>query len=359
MWKLLHGFLPFPDRVQKFGFNLPSVCPFCWNQSATLEHCMWHCSCAKDIWSFFANLLNINLSLATSVRSVCQLWWLADFSANSHASLGNVSICIRNCIPVFVLWSLWKNYNILIHEGGHYSRDCIIREVKRDFFDLSIAHPFRQVNASDSRFIHLGFVAFFATPRPKKTLWIKWLRPPSGRLKLNSDASFSTFASGGGAVLRNSQGGFVAALAFPFLASCALEAEAKALALAMRWCNLVARKPLSIEVDSSVLVNLILNCEAPIPWKLRSSIVTIRYLLSDWNATITHSYREANTVADALASFGCSLSHSSLYSTFNSLPSAVRMALLLRKLPKKGLCSGPAYRISGLDASWKLYSLDR
>ncbi|XP_031098321.1 uncharacterized protein LOC116002347 [Ipomoea triloba] len=129
-------------------------------------------------------------------------------------------------------------------------------------------------------------------------------------------------------ILRNSEGLFIVALSFPLTASCALEAEALALAFAMRWCDLAARKPTLIQVDSSVLVHIILNHEAPIPWKIRQSIFTIRHLLSSWSSSIAHSYRETNKVADSLASFGCNLLSPSVFFTPISLPPSVISSLL-------------------------------
>lgn len=328
LWRLFRCYLPFPDCVQKFGFHLHSVCPFCWNESASLNHCLWICPCVQRIWQYFSNLLDVNLSLASSVRSVCQVWWLTGPSAVSHANCSIVSTTLRHLMPCYILWILWKNYNLLIHEGGNFSQACIIKEVKREFFTMSVVHPLRSSSSSDHRFIDSGLVASFAVPRPKKTLWIKWHCPPSGRLKLNSDASFSSVSCGGGAVLRNSEGFLVAALLFPLSASCALQAEALALAFAMRWCDLVARKPTFIEVDSSVLVHLILHHEASVPWKIRQSVNTIRHLLSSWSASLSHSYREANQVADSLASIGCTLEHPSLYFDCNLLPASVQSALL-------------------------------
>lgn len=328
MWRLLHRHLPFPDRLQKFGFHQPSVCPFCWKESASLEHCMWSCSCTLRIWNHYAALLDINLRLVSSVRSACQVWWLADPPTRSETGWSNVTATFRDLMPCFILWILWKKYNTLIHDGGRFSHDRIIHEVKQECFDLSIVHPFRSTKSSDRRFIEVGLVAFFTAPKPKKTLWIKWHHPPSGRLKLNSDAAFSSVSCGGGAVLRNSNGALVAALSFPLSATSALEAEALALDFTMRWCELAARKPTLIEVDSSVLVYLILHNDAPIPWKIRQSVINIRQLLSTWSASIAHSFRETNMVADSLAKFGCSLLSPSLFFTFNSLPPSVFTSLL-------------------------------
>ncbi|XP_031112253.1 uncharacterized protein LOC116016235 [Ipomoea triloba] len=294
-----------PSTLGSFTFDTAynlfrPICPFCWNENASLEHCMRSCSSIIEIWIYFANLFNVNLGLATSVRTTCHVWWL---SAEPEDGWSNVSATIRKLMPCFILWNVWKKYNTLIYEGGRYSQDRIIWEIKNDFLAFSVTHPFCSSKASDQRFIEAGLVTSFTNPRPKKTLWIKWQHPPIGRLKLNSDASFSAISCGG-------------------------EAEALALAFAMRWCDLAARKPTLIEVDSSVLVHLILNHEAPIPWKIRQSIFTIRKLLSSWSSSIAHSYRETNKVADSLASFGCNLLSPSVFFTPISLPPSVISSLL-------------------------------
>ncbi|KAL6524396.1 hypothetical protein OROHE_016067 [Orobanche hederae] len=77
-----------------------------------------------------------------------------------------------------------------------------------------------------------GFAFRFAPPRLRRVVLVKWELPPRGRLKLNTDASFSPTRSAGGAVLRDSYGTLVAALSFPLEATSAFEAEVLTLDLA-------------------------------------------------------------------------------------------------------------------------------
>nr|GMD82070.1 putative receptor-like protein kinase At4g00960 [Ipomoea batatas] len=60
-----------------------------------------------------------------------------------------------------------------------------------------------------------GFIAkFVETPRRAITR-VQWLASPSGRLKLNTDAFFSTNSTTSGACLRNSYGSLIIGLCFP------------------------------------------------------------------------------------------------------------------------------------------------
>lgn len=68
---------------------------------------------------------------------------------------------------------------------------------------------------------HLGLLP---TLHIKRAQVVRWLVPPTGRLKLNTDAAVGRQFAGGGAILHDSSGACVGALSFrlpmssPFLA---------------------------------------------------------------------------------------------------------------------------------------------
>lgn len=321
MWKTLRRFLPFPDCLYRFGVHLPSVCPFCWKEEATMEHCLFGCNRVTSVWSYFAATFNINFSNASSIRAACHSWWLA---ASPTSAAGIVILLM----PSTILWNLWISYNAAIYNGTTFSTCSIINMVKRDFLMLSIASPMRSNGTSDMILIREGFAASFTPPKRRKTLWIKWTKPPSGRLKLNTDASFTSSGTAGGACLRDSTGNLVAALSFPLKASSAQEAEVLALESALIWCESAAIFPKAIEVDSSSLISFVSSNLHQVPWKLRDAIHNIRNMLATWSPSLSHTYREANKVADALAFFGLNRPSPLLYRDFFSLPTPVQEAFM-------------------------------
>ncbi|XP_031122605.1 uncharacterized protein LOC116025505 [Ipomoea triloba] len=321
MWKTLRRLLPFPDCLERFGINLPSVCPFCWNATATMEHCLFSCSKVALVWSYLAAIFDVNCSNVSTIRAACHSWWLA-------SSTTSISRIIINLMPSIILWKIWCSYNAAIYEETSFSPGVLINMVKREFLLLSIAKPMRSNDVSDLLLIREGFAAFFSPPKRRITAWIKWFKPPSGRLKLNTDATFSSFGAVGGACIRDSAGHLVTALSFPLDASSAQEAEVLALHFALTWCASAAKFPTFVEVDSSNLVSYVQSDLLNIPWKIKNAISQIRNLLLSWSASLSHIYREANKVADALALFGISRSYPSIYFDFFTLPAQVQDVFL-------------------------------
>ncbi|XP_031132021.1 uncharacterized protein LOC116033418 [Ipomoea triloba] len=287
MWRLFRRALPFPEALLRFGLNLVTVCPFCWNSNISMEHCFLSCEVAKAVWHHFGSIFGIALSQVTSFRSICHTWWI-------HSNGGSAVHIFNGILPSFILWELWTAYNSAIFDGVKVT----------------------------------SLIATFAPKKRSIISWIKWLRPPTGRLKLNTDAAFSSLRSAGGACLRDSSGTLIAALAFPIAASSALEAETFALDFSLRWCDLTAKRPQYIEVDSKFLASLISSPASQIPWRIRDAIARIKEYLAFNNSTISHVYREANSTADALASFGLSCTEPTVFFSFDLVPESVLSSYL-------------------------------
>nr|GMD45785.1 uncharacterized protein LOC109191252 [Ipomoea batatas] len=117
-------------------------------------------------------------------------------------------------------------------------------------------------------------------------------------------------------------------MAFPIAASSALEVETFALDFSLRWCDLTAKWPQYIEVDSKFLASLISSPASQIPWRIRDAIARIKEYLAFNNSTISHVYREANSTADALASFGLSCTEPTVFFSFDLVPESVLSSYL-------------------------------
>ncbi|XP_042493937.1 uncharacterized protein LOC122073413 [Macadamia integrifolia] len=50
LWKFLHGRLPIPDLLNKWGFNLPSVCLRCLHPAVDVNQIFRDCVLASQIW---------------------------------------------------------------------------------------------------------------------------------------------------------------------------------------------------------------------------------------------------------------------------------------------------------------------
>ncbi|XP_019161902.1 PREDICTED: uncharacterized protein LOC109158451 [Ipomoea nil] len=263
MWKLLRRLLLFPDVVENFGVCLPSVCPFCVNANASLEHCLLLCSRARGIWFYFGRIFGLSLQNSNSVRTTCHSWWLL----SSHTLV----VDIARLMSCLLLWFLWLAYNESIYEGSSFSPSGLIQRIKQESVLIFLTRSFRSHGAS---------------------VWVKWLAPPSGRLKLNTNALFSSSGVVGGTCVRDYCGHMVAGLCFNISASSVLEVEALVLHFALQWCDTMVMFPALVEVDSLALVHLASSTTAKIPWKFKDAILFPRACLSSWGSSIRHVYRE-------------------------------------------------------------------
>ncbi|XP_027171657.1 uncharacterized protein LOC113771254 [Coffea eugenioides] len=127
--------------------------------------------------------------------------------------------------------------------------------------------------------------------------------------------------SGGGGVVRDSEGGFH--LAFPcfFGVATSLHAELKVLVHGVGQSVARGYLDIHLEVDSLSLVRIISGAQA-CPWHLQLELDDLLRYQSLFRS-ITHCYREANKLADRLAKLGAERGADSLFQSFAVLPPLV------------------------------------
>lgn len=130
---------------------------------------------------------------------------------------------------------------------------------------------------------------------------VKSSRPPLLSMKMNIDGSCIGESSGGGGVVRDSNGNCIMAFILPLGNGSSNTAEARAFHFSLKWCIDNGNSLITTETDSLLLLNSILNiCSTP--WRMREIVDEIRELILRYNIQIKHCFSEANKVADKLAS---------------------------------------------------------
>ncbi|XP_070056988.1 uncharacterized protein [Nicotiana tomentosiformis] len=81
-----------------------------------------------------------------------------------------------------------------------------------------------------------------------------------------------------------------------------IEAEAKAILEALRFCVEHDYGLIDLHTDSMMLKN-ILNGERSVPWVISARVEEIKELMARSNVTVAHTLREGNSLADQLANY--------------------------------------------------------
>ncbi|XP_027157174.1 uncharacterized protein LOC113758590, partial [Coffea eugenioides] len=108
-----------------------------------------------------------------------------------------------------------------------------------------------------------------------------------------------------------------------------LSSEALALLEGLRYCQDNNLSGVIAEMDSSTLVNLV-SSKMTSCWPLCNTIRHIQFLVANLRVSLVHTFKEANAVADALAS--SDLRADVRFLSEIALPSKVRALLQLDRL---------------------------
>ncbi|VFQ73486.1 unnamed protein product [Cuscuta campestris] len=208
-WKLFRHCIPTLENLQKLGFLMPSMCPFCKGDSYDAKHFLIDCHMIRGIWHHFSACVGILHHNAPTINQHFLNWWLR----------GNNTIYdfLRMHMPGIISWHIWKALNSLIYEdNSSFNPSKLIDSISRYIKSwLQIKLP-KHLRIYDAWLMNAQIQPKFQSS-PKIRV-VKWLAPPKGRLKLNVDASFSHNAKHGAAILRDDQGRFVCDLGFEAIA---------------------------------------------------------------------------------------------------------------------------------------------
>uniref|UniRef100_A0A803Q5N4 Reverse transcriptase domain-containing protein n=1 Tax=Cannabis sativa TaxID=3483 RepID=A0A803Q5N4_CANSA len=204
----------------------------------------------------------------------------------------------------------WKNWKFLCKAKIHGGR------LNLPTITLPTDSPADAHNATAATGAHSLHLSAAISPEPLPHAYVphtqvpptkpKWLAPPSGRLKLNTDAAVNvnTGVFGLAAILRDSNGDVLAAMVKP-MKGCVKTEEMEALAVA--WSlKLLLTLRLSVdfvETDSLMVVNGLKSQSKGLS-AFYVILNDITFLLSNFpRAQISHVYRSANNEAHLLAKF--------------------------------------------------------
>uniref|UniRef100_A0A2N9GQQ4 RNase H type-1 domain-containing protein n=1 Tax=Fagus sylvatica TaxID=28930 RepID=A0A2N9GQQ4_FAGSY len=136
---------------------------------------------------------------------------------------------------------------------------------------------------------------------------VKWVSPPLGWFKLNTDGSSlgNPGLAGSGRVIRNHVGDWVGGFSRAIGVTTSVQAELRALKDGLNLAIDLGILHLEIEMDSLVAIVLVKSISTPNAFM--STIVTdCRSLIERFEiCSLKHIFREANSCADLLAKASC------------------------------------------------------
>jgi ribonuclease HI len=167
--------------------------------------------------------------------------------------------------------------------------------------------------------------------KPRRISWVGWKPPDVGWIKLNTDgACKEVYAAGCGGILRNNNGEWLGGFAKQLGICSAFMAELWGVLEGLRFAWRMGYRAVELEVDSTSVVKVIRVGATSSAMGVALLEGIGRLLEFEWEVKVTHSYREANTCADALANIGCSLGTDTTF--FEECPSQINHLLVANKM---------------------------
>jgi ribonuclease HI len=196
------------------------------------------------------------------------------------------------------------------------------RELHDDGFNRP-ARPVINVMNSISDYYQARMTSCIVTKLPRATSLIGWKLPAEGRVKINTDGACKDRRTAGcGGVIRDSRGRWCGGFAKHVGSCSAFVAELWGVLEGLKYARLLGLHVVELNIDSLAVVHVIKTgmTRSSMGFPLVKHIQ--RLLAMDWEVHISHSYREANQCADALANMGCELNCSIVY--FDVCPSRIK-----------------------------------
>lgn len=226
-WRVVHEFLPTRQILWKRHIEPVAHCDVCGAPEESINHVLLNCTIAKTFWH------QARIGIGVKIPNLNPQTWATDLISD---------ICSRRDTGVILcgMWALWMRRNSRKHGAPVPSVHQAVMWVRDTAFDLwQISHPtiIRDV--------------------PQKEM--RWRKPETGWVKLNSDAAFqlNDFSGAAACIIRDDQGQFMAAQAQWYdriLDVCTM--EAMACRDGLQLVAQIGAQRVAMETDCLDLVNL-------------------------------------------------------------------------------------------------------
>ncbi|XP_039143960.1 uncharacterized protein LOC120281070 [Dioscorea cayenensis subsp. rotundata] len=185
IWKLGHGKLPSGDYLYNLNIGPPSLCPFCGLAPETASHIIWNCCKIYPIWEFLCATFNLDPII---ISGFCSSNWLTSRISSMFSN------DFFKALIATIAWIIWKDRCNLIFKNWQpkfhtiYSRawrlcQDFFKSVGKDFREFSYPSlsfsSWRSINlftdaswSSSSVSCGLGFIATALAKSCLQDLWV-------------------------------------------------------------------------------------------------------------------------------------------------------------------------------------------
>ncbi|XP_062028853.1 uncharacterized protein LOC133744833 [Rosa rugosa] len=260
-----------------------------------MHHLFVNCLAVAGIWDWIFPLFRLHFNPTYETSEFFQENLISNFSFSTKL-LWFLSVCN-------VFWCVWTERNSLKHDGGVFEPYRFKQKVTLSISEFaSLIFSSSSAPQSVPIFRLLGLSQL--RPTAPRIIQVIWYPPPPLWVKVNTDGSYhDQLQAGCGGVFRGSEASFLGAFTKKVVVPCALDAELIAVIEAIRLACLKGWLNLWVEVDSLILLSFI-NDPLKVPWRLRTQWKNCLHMSRQLNIHFSHIYREGNSVADKLATFG-------------------------------------------------------
>ncbi|XP_019430034.1 PREDICTED: uncharacterized protein LOC109337509 [Lupinus angustifolius] len=310
-WRIMHHKMPTDDNLMARGCAMASICNLCYKSGEDTKHIFISCPFATALWNWFNSMffISINTSPIHNLLLSC--------SGNANSQVKEVMIA---CI-IHIISTIWFCRNQARFEDGKIPIASAIARIVRDTTMSGNSSSTYATPTLNDLIILKSLPIDIHTNKAPRITDVIWYPPPFGWIKVNTDgaAHGSPGHSGGGGIFRNHNGLFLARFANYLGIQNALYAELhsaiKAVDLACKngWVRLW------LECDSMLLLD-IFNGKSKPPWNLTNEWLKCNQKIQLLDFRISHIYREGNSCADKLASFGLESKRNTVW---DSLPNFI------------------------------------
>ncbi|XP_013674098.1 uncharacterized protein LOC106378528 [Brassica napus] len=165
-WRAVSGALAVAERLTAHGMHVEQTCKLCNQDVETIQHVLFHCSKAQELWREFRLPLDYvfqDVSLIELFGSCLKFMEASTFNQER-----------RQAIP-WILWTIWKNRNSLLYAVTQESPSLLVQRT------LEEAVLWNKLNKAESN----GGQVQADMGMPKY-----WFPPTQGMIKCNLHASW-------------------------------------------------------------------------------------------------------------------------------------------------------------------------